>query len=375
MPRLFGRQNDQTQEISITISAATFFRILALIIGTILLLAVLRKTSHALVLIATAMFLALALNAPVTWVSRHLPGRLSGRRGLATSIASFLVVLLLAGFIASLAPPVIRQTNTLITRAPSLIRDIRSSDSDIGRFIQRYHLQGRVDDFSAQLEAKIERYSAGSAVSTLSSIATSFISVLTILVLTFMMLVEGPRWVGFGQRLLPTDRREHVSRVSDDMYRVVKGYVNGQVMLALIAAILLLPGLLFFDVSYPVALMAVVFICGLIPMVGHTIGAIIVTLVALFTSPVSAAGILLYYILYQQIENYLIQPRLQANATNMSPLLVFASVVIGVSFGGLLGGLVAIPIAGCIRVLLIDYLESKELLTVAEKVKLTDRTR
>lgn len=375
MSRLFGRQSDQTQEISITITASTFFRILALVIGTILLLTVLRKTSHALVLIATAMFLALALNAPVTWVSHHLPGRLSGRRGLATSIASFVVVLLLAGFIASLAPPVIRQTNTLITRAPSLIRDIHSSDSDIGRFIQRYHLQGRVEDFSAQLESKIKRYSAGSAVSTLSSIATSFISVLTILVLTFMMLVEGPRWVGFGRRLLPPQRREHVSRVSDDMYRVVKGYVNGQVMLALIAAILLLPGLLFFDVSYPVALMAVVFICGLIPMVGHTIGATIVTLVALFTSPVSAAGILLYYILYQQIENYLIQPRLQANATNMSPLLVFVSVVIGVSFGGLLGGLVAIPIAGCIRVLLIDYLESNELLTVAEKTTLTDRTR
>jgi predicted PurR-regulated permease PerM len=138
--------------------------------------------------------------------------------------------------------------------------------------------------------------------------------------------------------------------------------VNGQVLLAAIAACMLLPGLLIFGVHYPVALLGVVFICGLIPMVGHTIGAVIVTIIALFTSPFSALGILAYYILYQQIENYLIQPRLQANTTNMSPLLVFASVVIGVSFSGLFGGLVAIPIAGCIRILILDQLRDRNLI-------------
>jgi predicted PurR-regulated permease PerM len=146
------------------------------------------------------------------------------------------------------------------------------------------------------------------------------------------------------------------------MYRVVKGYVNGQVLLAAIAALMLLPGLLIFHVSYPIALLGVVFICGLIPMVGHTIGAIIVTFVALFHAPISALGILIYYIVYQQIENYLIQPRLQANTTDMSPLLVFMAVVIGVSFSGLLGGLVAIPIAGCIRVYVLDYLHTRNLI-------------
>ena len=97
-------------------------------------------------------------------------------------------------------------------------------------------------------------------------------------------------------------------------------------------------------------------------MVGPTIGTAIVTLVALFHSPVSAVGILAYYITYQQIENYLIQPRLQANTTDMSPLLVFAAVIIGVSFSGLFGGLVAIPIAGCVRVLILDYLRTKNLI-------------
>ena len=148
------------------------------------------------------------------------------------------------------------------------------------------------------------------------------------------------------------------------MYRVVKGYVNGQVTLAAIASLFLLPALLILGVSYPIALVFVVFVCGLIPMVGHTIGAAIVTAVTLFGGSLPHAIIILaYYILYQQVENYLIQPRIQANSTNLSPLLVFTAVVIGVSFNGLLGGLVAIPVMGCIRILVLYYLEEREIIT------------
>jgi predicted PurR-regulated permease PerM len=149
------------------------------------------------------------------------------------------------------------------------------------------------------------------------------------------------------------------------MYRVVKGYVNGQVVLALIASLMLLPAMLILGIGYPAALVVVVFVCGLIPMVGHTIAAVIVTTVALFKSPWAAIIILSYYILYQQIENYVVQPRVQANSTNMSPLLVFMSVIVGASFGGLLGALVAIPIAGCLRIVLLDYLRYKKIIEPA----------
>jgi predicted PurR-regulated permease PerM len=149
------------------------------------------------------------------------------------------------------------------------------------------------------------------------------------------------------------------------MSRVIQGYVNGQVTLAAIAAVLILPALFVAGVSYPLALMVIVFICGLIPMVGHTIGAIIVTTVALFTSVPAAIIVLSYYILYQQIENYVVQPKIQANSTNMSPLLVYIAVILGVNFGGLLGGLVAITVMGCIRILVLDYLEQRNILSTA----------
>jgi predicted PurR-regulated permease PerM len=164
-------------------------------------------------------------------------------------------------------------------------------------------------------------------------------------------------------------------RLSVDMYRVIKGYVNGQVFLAALASLLILPAILALHISYPAALIVIVFVCGLIPMVGHTIGAIIVTTVALFHSLTSAIIILAYYILYQQIENYLIQPKIQANSTNMSPLLVFMSVVIGVTFGGIFGGLLAIPVAGCLRIALLEYLRTKQLIDQKEFEAATTETK
>ncbi|HVA11377.1 MAG TPA: AI-2E family transporter, partial [Candidatus Dormibacteraeota bacterium] len=121
------------------------------------------------------------------------------------------------------------------------------------------------------------------------------------------------------------------------------------------------------------ALFVVIFVCGLIPLFGHTIGAVIVTLVALFHSTSSAAIILVYYILYQQIETYLIQPKVQANSTNMSPLLVFMSVIVGVSFGGIFGGLVAIPVAGCLRIALLEYLRSNGIINDPEFERVTSK--
>ncbi len=318
----------------------------------------------ALIWVFTAFFLALALNAPVQWVAQHLPGKKRGSRSLATSLSVIVVLLALVGFIASIVPPFVRQIGDLADAAPTFISDLRNPDSETGKFIARYNLQDQVDGFSKDLSTKLKG-AGGTAVSVVSNVGSSAFAVLTILVLTFMMLVEGPHWVKVGEQLIPKKHRAHTRELSRAMYKVVKGYVNGQVTLAALAAVLIVPMLFIVGVSYPIALMVVVFICGLIPMVGHTIGAVIVTAVALFTSPLTAAIVLLYYITYQQIENYLIQPKIQSNSTNMSPLLVFVAVVVGAYIGGLLGGLVAIPLAGCLRIIVIDQLTRRNILESA----------
>lgn len=364
MSKLFSTVDDR--EVALTITAKTFFKVLLLVVVAIALLAALRSAEHALVLVFIAFFLALALNAPVSFVARHLPGSLRNSRSTATAISFLLVVAVLGLFAASLIPPIVRQTQAFIQNAPQIVQDIRSNNSSVSNLIDRYHLQGQIDEISSELSSRLQ-HSSGTAISAVSRIGSSVFSSLTILVLTFMMLIEGPTWLRISRELLPEGRRERADRLARDMYKAVRGFVNGQVLLAVVASFLLLPGLLAFHVSYPIALMGVVFICGLIPMVGHTIGATIVTFVAVFHSPLSALGILIYYILYQQIENYLVQPRLQANTTNLSPLLVFMSLVIGVSFGGLVGGLVAIPTVACLRVWVLDYLQMRHLMPSTTK--------
>jgi len=352
---MFRFKHKDDPEIEVTISNRTVVRVLLLVILSVLFFAALRKAEHALILIFIAFFMALALNAPVHWLAEHLPGKRRGNRSIATATSFLIVVAVLIAFLASVLPPITRQTGSFIDAAPTYVENIRNQNGEVSKFIQRYHLESQVSSFSHQLQARLEHVT-GTAVSTITAFGSSVFAMLTVLVLTFMMLIEGPRWVDLAIELTPSKRQAYVRKLSGDMYQVIRGFVNGQVILAAIASALIVPMLFILHISYPVALMFIVFICGLIPMVGHTIGAIIVTIVALFHSVPSAIIILAYYILYQQIENYIIQPRIQANTTNLSPLLVFVAVVVGVSFSGLLGGLVAIPIMGCLRVIAVDQL-------------------
>lgn len=350
-------KNGTAPEVEVTISNKTVLRVIALVIGGVLFIAALRQAAYPLLLISTAFFLSLALNSPVQWIARHSPGKLRGQRTAATAIAFLLVVMLLGAFLISIVPPLIRQTQSFIAAAPSIIRDLRDADSPIGGVVQRYELQDEIDNFSSEISSKLKA-STGVVLSGISTIGNSLLAVLVILALTIMMLIEGPRTLRFARELVPESRQQHVDLLSREMYRVIRGYINGQVTIAALASIIMTPFLFLLGISYPVGLMVVIFIGGLIPMVGATIAAFIVSLVALATSPLAALTIFIIYLLYQQIENYFIQPKIQANSIDMSPLLVFSSVLIGVSFGGLFGGLFAIPIAGCIRIVLLDYLKN-----------------
>jgi predicted PurR-regulated permease PerM len=358
------RHSSHDKELNLTVSTRTVLRVVIVILLCLLLVRMASRASHELTLIFTAFFFTLAFNAPVHWVSRHLPGKLHGKRASATAVSFFVIIIVLGGFLTAIMPSLVHQTQSFIAAAPHIIKDTQNQNSAVGKFVRSHNLEGQVTKLSHQLSDRLGNI-GGAAFSTATRIGSSIFSVLTILVLTFMMLVEGPRWLEFGRELVPTNKHDKVDRLTKDMYRVIRGYINGQVTLAALASALILPALFVLHIGNPLALVVVIFICGLIPLVGHTIGAVIVTFVALFHSPSAAAIILAYYILYQQIENYVIQPRIQSNSTDMSPLLVFTSVILGVSFSGLIGGLVAIPLAGCLRIVLLDYLRTNKMLNPA----------
>lgn len=359
---------DNKKEVSVTISTISFIRLALLTVVSIVIFFAVKHAEHALMLIFIALFLSIALNAPVYAISHHLPGRTKNSRALATTLSFLVVVIILGAFLVSIVPPLVRQSDKLVQAAPHLIREFRDQNSPVGEFIRRYHLQKEVNSLSTELSKHIN---GGYIFTTAKDVGNSIISILTILVLTFMMLVEMPRWIAFFRRLVPDKHHLMIERVAKDMYDVIRGYANGQVILAALAAALITPAVLLLHIGYPAGLVLVIFICGLIPMIGHTIGAVIVTSVALFHSTSAAIIILAYYIFYMQIEAYIIQPRIQSNTTNMSPLLVFMSVVVGLSFGGILGGLLAIPIAGCIRIWILEYIRSRRMISNSTFTEIT----
>lgn len=360
---------ETAKEVNLTVSNRTLFRVIVVIIVTLALISAVLKVTHAILLIFIAFFLAIALNAPVARIAKIIPGKRRGSRSIATTVSFLIVVILLSLFASYIIPPLVHQTEKFIAAAPRLVQSVNGQNGSLGHFIRAHHLQSEVNALSEQVTRKAQS-AGGNAFSSITGIASSIFSMLAVLAMTFMMLVEGPRWMKSAKaNFVPDKNAQTVSRVISDMYSVVKGYVNGQVLLALIAALALAPPLFMLHIGYPVALMVIVFLAGLIPMIGHTIGAIIISLVALFHSITAAVILLIYYIFYMQIESYLLQPRIQANTTNMSPLLVFASIVIGINFAGLFGGLVAIPLAACIRVLVLEYMSQRRLTAQKASVK------
>lgn len=353
--RIFGKA-----DTTISISTETIVKSIVLAVLSIVLLDLIGNVTHQLTLIGVAAFLALALNPAVTWLTRRLKSR---SRPLATGVAYLTVLTLLSGFLFLVVPPLVRQTTDFIQDVPQSIKNLEDQDSALGRTVRRYNLDEELNNLGDDFGNRFGDVT-GPVVSTASRVGGTLISIITVLVLTFMMLIEGPIWFERFLALQPADKRAHRKRLAQRMYKVVTGYVNGQVLIAAIAAsfalVALLIGNMVFDASVnAVAMAGIIFIFGLIPMFGNILGAAIVVLITLFSSSSLALVMAIYFLIYQQIENATLQPYIQARSNQLTPLTVFVAALLGVGLGGVLGALAAIPIAGCIRILLEDYLDKR----------------
>ncbi len=351
-------------KVKIDIDTKVFVRLVFVVAAFALTILVLYKTRSALILIGMSLFLALALNPPVSMIARRLP---SGSRVGATAIAYLMVVSLIGGFMLLVVPPVIEQSAKFADSVPGIIDDVADQRIIFDDFIQRYGLEAAVDDSvesaknqAAAVAANLGNTLVGGAGALLSGLA----SLIIVLVLAFLMLIEGPTLLNriWGLYEDPRLLDRHKNLV-EKMYRVVTGFVNGQLAVAAIAAICTLVVLLTLSAVFgmpaniAIPLSVIIFVTGMIPMVGATIGGAIVALVLLFNSPVAALIFLVYFVIYQQIENNFISPTIQSKSVELSALLILSAILIGLALGGPLGGVIAIPIAGCVRVIMLDQLE------------------
>lgn len=357
---MFGRKNKRQEEI--TVSNQTIIRVILFAGAALLAWRVLENMRHPLTLIFVSFFLTLALNPAVTKLASLSKSK---SRIRATAVAYVAVVGVLVGFGVLIVPSLIDQTTSFIRSVPSTLSGLESQDTSLGEFVRRYELQEQIQNFANDWTRNLGSIQ-GPVINTANRVFGNVVSIITVLVLTFMMLVEGPRWIQSFWKHIPRDRRAHDKEIAAKMYRVVTAFVNGQVLVAAIGAVFALVALAIastlLDVSVnAVALAAIVFLFSLIPTIGTIIGASIVALFCLFVSPGLALVIIIYFIVYQQIENATIQPLIQSRGNELTPMLVFVAAVLGIGLGGVLGGFLAIPVAGCAKVLYDDWAEDRDL--------------
>lgn len=343
--------SDKQNNISVTFTNKTVFRVLFFVILAFVLVGVFSKIETALKLIMISVFLTLALNPIVSRIRNYLPSK---SRVRATAVAYLAVVSLIITFIAVVSPPLIRQSIDFADQIPLTVEDIQNKNTPIVRFIQEHNMTTIYANSISDIKDKVGNVSSR-AVTLATAVGGGLISIITVLVMTFMMLIEGPRWLDYYYDIIPKSKLKKQKSMFRSMYRMVTGYVLGQFVVALIAAtfaffaLVIASTILGVNIN-PIAMASIVGLLGLIPMIGNIMAATIVVIFCLFASMPLAIIMTIYFVLYQQIENATLQPYIQAKYNELTPLTVFIAAIIGVSIAGFLGALVAIPVAGCIKI-------------------------
>lgn len=348
---------------NLEIDTRTFIRFWAVIAGIVVALYLINAASTALFIIGAALFLALGLNIPVTFIAKKLPGK---SRVLPIAVAYVAVVSVLVGLIIFVIPPIIHQTVKFLEGLPSLVNSFTTQWKQVGDFINQYNLQPQLNAALDSIQSAALKWagSIGSNVlAGLGSIIDIITQILLILFIAFFMLVEAPMWKKRLQSLYTNeDKMKKHSQVINRMVGVVSGYITGQLTVSAIGG--LFAGLAVFvlsliskDIPMSLAVPAAVisFLLSLIPLFGASIGGVIVALLLLFSWPPAAIFYLIYFVVYQQLENNLIAPRIQSKRVSLSALAVLVAVTIGIYMFGLAGAIIAIPVAGCIKVLIDEY--------------------
>ncbi len=313
-----------------------------------------------LILILISFFLALALNPAVTWIANRLKSK---SRVKATGMAYVVVITFLVAFFSFVFPPLVTQTIDFLKDLPDTVKQIKDENSSIGSFLARNNLNDDVQKITDDLGNRVNDL-AEPALATAGKVGTTLISVVTVLVLTFMMLVEGPTWIDRYFKTIKTRHRTHHRLLANRMYKVVVGYVNGQVLIAIIGGIfatltLFIASQILNVTINAVALGGIISLFALLPLIGTIIGSIIVVLACLLVSWPMAIVMAIYFVIYQQLENVTLQPYIQSKTNTLTPLLVLIAALLGIGLGGILGAILAIPAAGCLKVLVDDYFERR----------------
>ncbi len=335
--------------------------IITLIFALALWLVYLLRKPIGWVLIAT--FLAIALSGPVNVLSQWM------KRGFAITIVYFGLLLVPIGIAALIIPPLVTQGNNLIQDLPQYAQDVQDfaqKNSQLRSLEEDYNITEKLQAEAEKLPARI-----GDAANILGDIGlgvvNSLFALFTILIMTAFLLGSGRGWVSRAVEMQSPARQARLRKALDHMGKAVGAYVGGVIAQATVAAVLAYIVLIILGVPFAAALAIVIFFADLVPLIGATIGAVVVGVVTVFADfPTATIVWVIYSIVYQQIENTLIQPQIQKRAVNVHPFMVLVAVLFGSTLLGVLGALVAIPIAASVQIAVREWWDYRHDQHVAE---------
>jgi predicted PurR-regulated permease PerM len=339
------------EERLIRFRVRTVLAILGIAIAAWALLTVLAITRQVISWVLVAVFLALALNPAVEWFQR----RGIRRRGLAATVTYLLALAVFGGIGFAFIPTLVDQINDFVQALPDYVDDLTAGRGKLGFLQEEYQIVDKIKEAVQEGGAARVLGLTGTAISITKSVLAIVVGTITIVFLTFFMLLEGPMWMERFYGLLPEQSRDRWRGVGREIYRTVGGYVTGNLLISLIAGTLTTIVLLAVDVQYAVALGVIVAILDLIPLAGATIAAILIGTVAFLNSITAGIVVIVFFVVYQQVENHFLQPVIYGRTVQLSPLAVLVAVLVGAKLAGILGALGAIPVAGTIQVLILDW--------------------
>ncbi|PCE13935.1 hypothetical protein AUC47_04595 [Microbacterium sp. SZ1] len=316
--------------------------LVALVLGGIV-----DQLATVLVYIGVAIFLALGLDPIVTWIERKLP------RPAAVAIVVSVVVLAFAGILLAIVPILVEQISNLIKDGPKMVQDFMASDwfkSISEQFGSTFDDAAQGVLSFIQDPGNILNISGG-VFAVGAGIAGGFTGVTIVLILTLYFMASLRSMKKVSARFVPAYQRETFSGLLEDVSGAVGRYVMGQASLALINGILSLIMLTIIGAPVPALLALIAFIGSMIPLVGTLSASIINSLICLIVSPITALIAFIYYLVYMQIEAYVLSPRIMNKAVAVPGALVVIAAVAGGALGGILGALVAIPVAASIIII------------------------
>jgi predicted PurR-regulated permease PerM len=341
-----------TTERIVELRPRTILRVLLIALAVAVTLEVIWIARHVISWIVIAVFLALALDPLVGWIQRR--GRLG--RAPAIVITYVLLIIVIAGIGATFIPKLIDEVNGFVQALPNYVDDLTHGRGRLGFLETKYHVVEKVREQVENGGAHRLLGLSGAALSVTKSVITIIAATVTIVFLTFFMLLEGKDWVERVYSLFPERSQARWRRVGHDIYRTVGGYVTGNIVISLIAGASATIVLLIMGVPYAVALGLLVGVLDLIPLAGATVAGIVVVAVAFLHSVPAGIVLAIFVIVYQQLENHFLQPVIYGRTVQLSPLAVLISVLVGAELAGILGALAAIPVAGSLQVIVRDSL-------------------